>query len=66
MDTRQLLLRALSVLTHITEGHEPRPEDTEMLKQHALPDELHLGTEALAHAIVRRTVVGAAKQVRKR
>ena len=66
MDTRQLLLKALSVLTHITEGHKPRLEDTEILKQHAVPDELQLSTEALARAIIRRTVVGAAKEVRKR
>jgi hypothetical protein len=54
MKSRQLLLKALSVLSQVSSGHPPGDEEVALLRQHAMPNEGKLKIDALARAIIRR------------
>ena len=54
MESRQLLLKALSVLSQLSSGNPPPDAEVAILREHAQPGEEKLKLDALARAIIRR------------
>jgi hypothetical protein len=51
-----LMETALRVLAHKVTGARPAPEDVQLLKQHALPEETNLDTDRIACQVVAREI----------
>ena len=54
VDSRRLLLTALSVMTQILNRREPSDVDVQYLKSNAVGYEVYLDTSQLANSIIRR------------
>jgi hypothetical protein len=55
-DTRRLLCIGLRVMSHVINRQQPLLRDIELLRQHALSEEVSLDVDDLACAIIRREI----------
>jgi len=54
MSTKKLMETALRVLSHKVNGARPAPEDVQLVKENALPEESGLDTDRIACQVVAR------------